>query len=158
MNNDLHRVYLLAGSNKGNKRGFLEIAEQSLSRLLGQLIKKSAIYESEPWGFEADERFVNQALLFETLLQPSETLKVIAEIERRNGRIRPSGGGYASRTLDIDILFYDNLILNTPDLQIPHPLLHLRAFALIPLCEIAPTLVHPVLNCTIEAIAGAQLL
>lgn len=156
MNSELHRVYLLTGSNAGNKTGFLKIAEQSLSQLLGRLINKSAIYESEPWGFEADERFVNQVLLFETLLQPAEILKVIADIERRNGRIRPAAGGYASRTLDIDILFYDDLILDTPDLQIPHPLLHLRAFALLPLCEIAPDFVHPALNRTIEEIIGKQ--
>ena len=156
MNSELHRVYLLTGSNAGNKTGFLKIAEQSLSQLLGRLINKSAIYESEPWGFEADERFVNQVLLFETLLQPTEILKVIAEIERRNGRIRPAEGGYASRTLDIDILFYDDLILDTPDLQIPHPLLHLRAFALLPLCEIAPDFVHPALNRTIEELIGKQ--
>ncbi|MDR0560023.1 MAG: 2-amino-4-hydroxy-6-hydroxymethyldihydropteridine diphosphokinase [Prevotellaceae bacterium] len=148
-NKSLHSVFFLNGSNLGDRIRFLEIAEQSLCQHIGRLVARSSVYESEPWGFSAEQNFLNQVLIIETELNPHEILETAGKIETENGRIR-SGNGYSSRTLDIDILYYDSLILNTPDLQIPHRRLHERRFALLPLCEIAPQFLHPVLKLTSE--------
>jgi 2-amino-4-hydroxy-6-hydroxymethyldihydropteridine diphosphokinase len=93
----------------------------------------------------SDKAFLNQVLLYETLLTPNEILQTIGVIEAENGRVHTKDG-YSSRNLDIDILFYDSLILNSADLTVPHPLLHVRRFTLLPLAEIAPDFIHPVLQ------------
>ncbi|MDR2026074.1 MAG: 2-amino-4-hydroxy-6-hydroxymethyldihydropteridine diphosphokinase [Prevotellaceae bacterium] len=142
-------VYLLTGSNLGDRKPYLDNAKHSLCRFAGELLKESSVYESEPWGFVSENAFLNQVLLYETVLKPHEILHIIKVIEAENGRIHTKNG-YSSRSLDIDILFYDSLILNSADLTIPHPMLHKRRFTLLPLAEIAPDFKHPVFKLNIR--------
>ncbi|MDR1170317.1 MAG: 2-amino-4-hydroxy-6-hydroxymethyldihydropteridine diphosphokinase, partial [Prevotellaceae bacterium] len=127
-------VYLLTGSNLGDRKSYLDSAKRSLCLSVGELLAESSIYESEPWGFVSENAFLNQVLLYETVLTPREILQTIKIIEAENGRIHAKSG-YSSRNLDIDILFYDNTVLNSADLTIPHPMLHRRRFTLLPLNE-----------------------
>jgi len=147
-------AYLLLGSNQGDKIAILQKAGERLQQLSIAPIVVSSLYESEPWGFEAEEWFLNQAVKIETDLKPHDLLRSILEIERSLGRVRQNGdgriAGYSSRTIDIDILLYENLVSETVDLQLPHPRMHLRRFVLMPLSEVAPGLIHPVLNVSIK--------
>ena len=140
-------AYILLGSNMGNKIRLLQEAAALIDRLAGKIVQYSSFYESEPWGFESDEWFINQVVVIRTSLSPEQLLKTTQEIERTLGRTtyRPTVGGerYTSRPIDIDILFYEEMIINTPALTIPHPLLHERLFTLQPLAEIAADLIHP---------------
>ena len=146
------RVVLLTGGNLGDKTRSLALARETVDLRIGRVICGSAVYESEPWGFSADETFLNQVLVIETDLEPVEVLDAVQDIEKGMGRRQiesPTGDGkrvYESRPIDIDILFFDDLILNTPRLTIPHPLIAEREFVLIPLREILPDYVHPVLK------------
>ncbi|MDR1114575.1 MAG: 2-amino-4-hydroxy-6-hydroxymethyldihydropteridine diphosphokinase [Tannerella sp.] len=142
-------VYLLVGSNLGDRKSYLNIAKQSLCEFAGDLLMESSVYESEAWGFVSENAFLNQVLLYETELSPNELLQTIKAIETKNGRIHTKNG-YSSRNLDIDILFYDNLILKSTDLTLPHPMLHKRRFTLMPLAEIAPDLFHPVFKLNVK--------
>jgi 2-amino-4-hydroxy-6-hydroxymethyldihydropteridine diphosphokinase len=142
-------VYLLTGSNLGDRNLYLNNAKQSLCKSVGKLLSESSIYESEPWGFVSENAFLNQVLLYETELTPNEILQSISSIEAENGRVHTKYE-YSSRNLDIDILFYDNLILYSADLTIPHPMLHKRRFTLLPLAEIAPDFKHPVFEVNIR--------
>lgn len=109
----------------------------------GQIIKTSSLYETEPWGFESENSFLNQVVLVDTFLSPSELLKTLLGIEKEAGRVRTSQK-YTSRILDIDILFYSDWVIQDENLKIPHPMLHLRRFTLEPLMEVAPEMIHPV--------------
>ncbi|MDD4968350.1 MAG: 2-amino-4-hydroxy-6-hydroxymethyldihydropteridine diphosphokinase [Paludibacter sp.] len=137
-------VYLGLGTNLGDKALNLNNAVSSLSLEIGNVLAVSSFYASKPWGFDSDNEFLNAVALVETNLSPFEVLAGTQQIERDMGRTVKSSGNYADRLIDIDILFYDNLILNQPTLVIPHPLLTKRDFVLIPLAELAPGLVHPV--------------
>lgn len=139
-------VYLGLGTNLGDKERNLNDAIISLSVYVGAIIRQSSFYVSEPWGFESDNRFLNAVALVETNLQPFDLLAKTQGIERMIGRTAKSVTGYADRLIDIDILFYDNLIVDQPTLKIPHPLIAERDFVLLPLAEIAPEFVHPVLG------------
>ena len=145
---------MLLGSNQGDKIAILQKAGERLQQLSIAPIVVSSLYESEPWGFEAEEWFLNQAVKIETDLKPHDLLRSILEIERNLGRVRQNGdgriAGYSSRTIDIDILLYENLVSETVDLQLPHPRMHLRRFVLMPLSEVAPGLIHPALNVSIK--------
>ena len=145
---------MLLGSNQGDKIAILQKAGERLQQLSIAPIVVSSLYESEPWGFEAEEWFLNQAVKIETDLKPHDLLRSILEIERSLGRVRQNGdgriAGYSSRTIDIDILLYENLVSETVDLQLPHPRMHLRRFVLMPLSEVAPGLIHPALNVSIK--------
>ena len=144
-------VFLLLGSNMGDRLSLLHEARTLLAAHAGAVVGQSGCYESEPWGFEADTLFMNQALQIDTRLTPMQLLSAIQRIERQLGRERTTPPGvYASRPIDIDILFYDNLVIDTPALTVPHPLLHRRRFALLPLCDLAPDYTHPVLHKTIS--------
>lgn len=111
------------------------------------LVERSSAYITEPWGFEADEWFLNELLVVETELEPDDLMDTLLAIERTLGRIRhPEKTGYSSRTVDLDILYYGDQIINTEKVTVPHPRLHLRKFALMPLCEIIPDFLHPVFN------------
>jgi len=136
-------VYFLLGSNMGNREEFLRYAREELQLKAGILKASSTLYETEAWGFECTDLFINQVILMECNKKPHELLGIIHHIESEAGRIR-SGTSYSSRTLDIDILFYGDQIVNTDDLVIPHPRLHLRRFCLVPLLEISPEFTHPV--------------
>lgn len=144
-------AYLLLGSNLGQKLNNLRSAENEIYQRIGDLIQKSSIYKSPPWGFEHNENFLNQVLQINTQHSPDYLLEIILGIERELGRVRSIAKNvYLPRIIDIDILFYNGLIMETEKLVIPHPRLHLRKFTLVPLQEIAPDLVHPVLEKTIN--------
>lgn len=141
----MKRVFLGLGTNLGDKRANLENALASISESIGMVTDRSSVYETEPWGFRTDDTFLNMVVQVETKLKPSGLLGRILMIEAKMGRLR-SGKEYASRIIDIDILFFGDVIMNTKSLAIPHPKMHERKFVLVPLCEIAPDLMHPVLN------------
>jgi len=141
---------LLLGSNLGNREALLARAQAFIRSDCGHIVKASKIYETEPWGFEADTMFLNQALLIDTLLSPEVLLAHCQKIESLLGRERPKIGDrkFDSRKIDIDILFYESLVCQTPDLTLPHPRLHLRRFALEPMAEVAPEWGHPIFGLT----------
>jgi len=145
----MSRLFLLLGGNIGNKSAIFKEAKNKLHEKLGKIVKKSSIYETEPWGFKAKDNFWNQSLIIETLLSPKEVLKITKETETELGRIRGEKR-YTSRTIDIDILFYGNLIINEPNLEIPHPRMINRRFVLVPLSEITSDMIHPVFKKTIK--------
>jgi 2-amino-4-hydroxy-6-hydroxymethyldihydropteridine diphosphokinase len=143
-------VFLLLGSNMGNRMQLLERACCMLQESGVWVEKKSSVYESAPWGFEAAQTFLNMALQVRTSLLPQRLLQAAQLVEQRMGRVRTAGSGYASRPIDIDILFYGDEVVSAPLLTIPHTLLHERRFALAPLAELAPEFVHPVLQKTMR--------
>lgn len=133
----LHEVYLALGSNLGNRRRLLDEAVRLIDRRVGRVVRQSSWIETEPWGFESAHRFLNGVVCCLTALAPHEVLRLTQAIERDMGRKSKTGcQGYADRTIDIDILFYDDLRLSTPDLTIPHPLMEQRDFVMVPLREI----------------------
>jgi 2-amino-4-hydroxy-6-hydroxymethyldihydropteridine diphosphokinase len=143
----MHQVFLGIGGNTGNKHDNFDKVYTFIKNELGDIIKRSSVYETPPWGFQSDENFWNQILVIETGFSPEELLQKIAEIENWFGRIREKSG-YISRKMDIDILYFDELVLNNEKLTIPHPQIANRLFVLVPLAEIAPDFVHPTLRLT----------
>ncbi len=141
----MYQVFLSIGGNLGNKRANFDKVYTHIQNELGKIILKSSVYETPAWGFVSEDSFWNQVLCIDTHLNPSEILDNIEKIDAVFGRKR-SGNGYSSREMDIDILYFDDNIINTENLTIPHPLLHNRLFVLVPLAEIAPDFVHPVLK------------
>ena len=137
-------AYLALGTNIGNKRRNMIPAAALLAERVGDVLALSGFYETEPWGFQSENTFLNAALQLETSLSPLELLKTTQEIEIEMGRTQKSNGAYHDRIIDIDILLYDNLVLQTPELTLPHPLMHERLFVMEPLAEIAPNVIHPV--------------
>ena len=146
-------VYLLLGSNLGDRQRFLNEATRLLQERASKVLKRSSIYETEPWGFTNKNNFLNQVLLVETSLNPYELLKVIKAIETKLGRIKKTQR-YSPRRIDIDILFYKNEVYFSDDLVIPHPRLHDRMFTLVPLNEIAPDYLHPIFKKTIRKLVN----
>ncbi len=145
----MKQVVLLLGSNIESRVLNLELALIALADKAGRVIMKSSIYESEAWGFESDSNFLNQVVIIETQHTPIIFLEYTQEIERKLER-KKTKNGYESRTIDIDILFFDDLIYDSEELTIPHPRLHMRKFTLKPLCEILPDIIHPLFNKTCE--------
>lgn len=141
-------VYLSLGSNEGDRLNSLVKAAKLIGNLIGRINKYSSVIESEPWGFSAEITFYNMVLLIDTECTPRQVLTKALEIETSLGRTR-HGKEYASRIIDIDILFYNTETINGDNLVIPHPLMHKRKFVLQPLSEVAPDLIHPVLNSSI---------
>jgi 2-amino-4-hydroxy-6-hydroxymethyldihydropteridine diphosphokinase len=139
-----HQVYLGLGSNLGDCRKNLERAIRLIGDRVGRVIRQSSFIETKPWGFESEHRFVNAVVLCETTKTPREVLLLTQQIERDMGRRKVNGAGlmvngqriYTDRIVDIDILLYDDLTIDEPDLKIPHPLMHQRDFVMIPLKEI----------------------
>ncbi|MFT4062606.1 MAG: 2-amino-4-hydroxy-6-hydroxymethyldihydropteridine diphosphokinase [Edaphocola sp.] len=142
--NQLHTAYLLLGSNMGNRLEMLQRARAALEKEAGRIAKASGIYETASWGVEGLPAHLNQALAMETSLSPMELLAAIQLIESRLGRERI--GKWGNRSIDIDIIYYDDWVVDTPTLTIPHPLMQQRNFVLAPLAAIAPHFLHPVLN------------
>jgi len=138
---------LALGSNMGRPRDFLQFALNELAQL-GQITAQSDVYLTAAWGLEDQADFENMALALQCKLKPEELLKACLSIEAKAGRIRKQKWG--PRCLDIDILFYEDLILHTPTLQIPHPQLHLRRFVLAPLAQISPQFIHPQLQLSVQ--------
>lgn len=144
-------VYLSLGSNFGDRIGYV----QQATSLLGAsdnitLIRTSAFYETEPWGMDSENWFVNAVVEIKTSLSPQDLLAECQRIETQLGRKREENKGYSDRTIDIDILFYNKDIINEENLTIPHKFVHLRAFTLVPLLELIPNFEHPVLHKTIS--------
>ncbi|RLD76293.1 MAG: 2-amino-4-hydroxy-6-hydroxymethyldihydropteridine diphosphokinase [Bacteroidetes bacterium] len=148
-------AYLLSGSNLGDRAGNLQSAITYIGKLAGEIVECSSVFESSSWGFDHPTPFLNQTLKVKTSLEPHELLKTLLKIEDKCGRVRRNIEEYESRTLDIDILFYDDLVIEDPDLTIPHPLLHLRRFTLLPLSTIAAGLVHPILHKSVKELLDA---
>jgi 2-amino-4-hydroxy-6-hydroxymethyldihydropteridine diphosphokinase len=140
------KVYLGLGTNLGDKERNLNEAISLLSLEIGDVVRQSSFLASKPWGFNSKNEFLNAVVLVETNLPPFDLLAKTQEIERSLGRIAKSANGYSDRLIDIDILLYDSQVVDLPALKIPHPLMAERDFVLIPLSEIAPQLVHPVLG------------
>lgn len=144
-------VYLSLGSNLGDKVGNIQQASSLLTNDGNlKLIRASAFYDTEPWGEKKQGWFLNAVLEISTKLSPIDLLKHCLNIEKIMGRVRDNNKKWAERIIDIDILFYDNDIINKIDLIIPHPLLHKRAFVLVPLLELIADYKHPIFNKTIE--------
>jgi len=137
-------TYLLLGSNLGNKKQNLEQAISYLALQAGRILNHSAIYETLAWGNTDQPSYLNQVLQIETTLQAQLLLQTINQIEKELGRQRRIR--WESRLIDIDILYYNNLVLQTESLIIPHPQIAFRRFTLVPLAEIAPDFIHPVLK------------
>lgn len=137
-------AYLALGTNIGNKRRNMITAAALLAERVGDVLALSGFYETEPWGFQSENTFLNAALQLDTSLSPLELLKATQEIEIEMGRTQKSNGAYHDRIIDIDILLYDDLVMQTPELTLPHPLMHERLFVMEPLAEIAPNVIHPV--------------
>ncbi len=141
-------VYLSAGSNMGDREAHLKGAVESLCKEGVDVVQVSPVYETEPWGISEQAWFLNLVIKAKTEMTPVELLSRLQAIEKACGRLRPYAG--APRTLDLDVLLYDDLVLNEPSLQVPHPRMALRRFVLVPLAQIAPDLRHPVLHQTIR--------
>ena len=125
------------GTNLGDKRKNIVEAINYIGELVGDVVRQSALYETEPWGFRSDNRFVNAAVCVDTRLSPRRLLEVTQRIEREMGRtLKSDGGEYHDRIIDIDILLYGDQHIDEPDLKIPHPLMHERDFVMTPLNEI----------------------
>jgi 2-amino-4-hydroxy-6-hydroxymethyldihydropteridine diphosphokinase len=144
----MNRTYLLIGGNVGDRHGNLQQAAQLIEAQAGKIVKRSAVYETAAWGKEDQPAFLNQVLQVETELEPTALLQSILNAEQQMGRIRQEK--YGPRTIDIDILLYNDLSMNTAELVIPHPQLPLRRFALMPLAEIAASRLHPILKKSID--------
>ena len=138
--------YLILGSNLGDPESSLKIALEKIKTELGEVIRTSSIYVTEPWGFKDQPPFYNQVAEVETDLNAQDTLNKLLEIETSMGRVRKEK--WSARIIDIDILYFDNQIIETDNLSIPHPGIPERRFVLVPLCELIPDQIHPVLNVT----------
>jgi len=136
-------VFLLLGSNLGERLQILQSAAGLIEERVGAIQSSSSIYETAPWGVLDQPVFLNQILSVQTALMPKEVLRIILDIEHELGRIRYERWG--ARVIDIDMLYFNDLVLDSARLTLPHPRLHERMFTLIPLNEIAPGFVHPLL-------------
>jgi 2-amino-4-hydroxy-6-hydroxymethyldihydropteridine diphosphokinase len=131
-----HQVYLGLGSNLGERKELIQKAITLVNERIGTVTRQSSLIETEPWGFESSHKFLNGVILCETALTPREVLKETQQIERELGRKKKTTLTYKDRPIDIDILLYDDLKVDEPDLKIPHPLMRQRDFVMIPLKEI----------------------
>jgi 2-amino-4-hydroxy-6-hydroxymethyldihydropteridine diphosphokinase len=138
----LHQAVLLLGSNEGDSLQNLIFAENEISKWAGQIKEASSIYTSEAWGKKDQSDFLNKVISIETALNPIALLKTLLTIEQSAGRIRKEKWG--PRTLDIDILYFDDIVYKDDQLMIPHTGIASRHFTLVPLCEICPMHIHPV--------------
>ncbi|MFM9826497.1 2-amino-4-hydroxy-6-hydroxymethyldihydropteridine diphosphokinase [Flavobacterium sp.] len=147
-----HQVVLSLGSNQGNRSENIENCMQLLHQDVGTIVKVSKLYETPAWGFESDA-FYNCAILMNTFKEADEILAQILAVENKLGRIRVENQGYQSRSIDIDLISYDELILDTEKLQIPHPLMQNRKFVLMPMLDLNLYWMHPILNKSIAELA-----
>jgi len=144
----MNEVFILLGGNLKDKSKIFEETRKLIGERIGMVTKQSSVYVTEPWGFES-ELFWNQALIARTNLNPHQILKQTQTIEKMMGRVKKSDQ-YEARVMDIDLLFYNDLILNTSELTLPHPKIGDRKFVLIPLNEIAPEKCHPVTGLRVQ--------
>jgi 2-amino-4-hydroxy-6-hydroxymethyldihydropteridine diphosphokinase len=138
-------VYLILGTNLGDRIKNLRKATELINKSIGKIIVLSSVYETEPWGFNHKSNFLNQVLKINTSLRPEEILEEIIKIEKLSGRKR-SNNKYEARVIDIDILFYDNKVIKSDRLIIPHPKIQERMFVLVPMAELQQDFIHPELQ------------
>jgi 2-amino-4-hydroxy-6-hydroxymethyldihydropteridine diphosphokinase len=148
-----HQVQILLGSNLGDRKSYLDKAIEIIGETLGEITQVSRVFVTPAWGIENASDFYNQAITLLTDHSASELLKALLDIESLLGRLRT--GQMTSRTIDLDIAFYDNRIIESEDLVIPHPRLHLRNFALAPLNDIAPRKNHPAIGKSVQELFEA---
>jgi len=147
----MSNLYLSIGTNLGDRQSNLKTAITLIGRRMGTVQAVSKVVETEPWGFQSPNTFLNQALQVTTDMNPVDALKAAQAIEREMGRASKSHNSmYADRLIDIDLIFFDDQVIELPGLKIPHPLMHKRQFVLEPLSEIAPEIVHPLLHKTVR--------
>lgn len=144
----MSKVFLSIGSNKGNRSVLINKAIDEIEKKIGVIISRSSIYQSKSWGFDSND-FYNLCLLIHTDIMPKSLLINLKKIEKSMGR-EDIDGSYSDRFIDIDILFYGNIIIDSEDLKIPHPKIEIRKFVLVPMLEIADDYVHPILNKSIK--------
>ncbi len=144
----MNKAYLLTGGNLGNTKQNLQLAAQHIENNCGQIVRQSAVYETAAWGNTQQPPFLNQVLELATSLNPEALMTTLLQIEEEMGRIRAEK--YGPRLIDIDVLLYNQEIVQTPVITVPHPELANRRFVLVPLAEIAPGLIHPVLHKTMQ--------
>jgi 2-amino-4-hydroxy-6-hydroxymethyldihydropteridine diphosphokinase len=137
------------GSNLGDKFAALGRAMELIREEAGEITAASSVWETEPWGFDADEQFLNMVVVIRTALQPGRLMQLFRSIEGRMGRKRSGGGRYESRIIDLDILLWESRVITMPGLEVPHPKLASRRFVLEPFAEVAPDAVHPVTGLTV---------
>jgi 2-amino-4-hydroxy-6-hydroxymethyldihydropteridine diphosphokinase len=148
----MNTAFLSLGSNLGDRLAHFLIAENHITKEIGSIIKSSSVYETEPWGYTDQPAFLNNVIEVKTNLNPTELLKAILAIEITMGRIRTDK--WHERIIDIDILFYEDLIVKENALEIPHPFIQKRKFVLMPLSDIANTFIHPVLKKSIKTLVA----
>ncbi len=144
----MNRAFLLIGGNMGNREANLAASSAMIHRRCGSVLQHSSLYETAAWGLEDQPDFLNQVLLVDTAHKPRELLETLLDIEQELGRIRQQKNG--PRTIDLDILLYNDDVIHEPGLQIPHPRMASRRFVLAPLAEIAGELIHPITSKTIR--------
>ncbi len=145
------RIYISTGSNLGDRLEFLQQGLDAVAQHIGEVLKVSSVVETPALGFDGNS-FLNACFLVETQLLPEQVMQNLLKIEKEYGRIRSSVKGYKNRTLDLDLLFYDDEIVQTENLSLPHPELQKRRFVLQPLAEIALDKIHPVLQKTVAVL------
>lgn len=154
----IREIFLSLGSNQGDRHKMLEMAVKSIEQETGTLLKRSSVYETEPWEMPGADPFLNQVIQISTSLSPPDLLKTLQKIEKKLGRIHhpasgishPASPAFFPRPIDIDILFYSNQIIDLPELVIPHQKIPERRFVLVPLAEIAADFIHPALKLSIR--------
>jgi 2-amino-4-hydroxy-6-hydroxymethyldihydropteridine diphosphokinase len=144
----MNKTWLLLGSNMGNSRQQLLLAKKHIAKRIGTITRSSALYQTAAWGKTNQPDFLNQVVVVETKLAADTVMQIILDIEHKMGRIRTQKN--APRIIDIDILFFNKAIIEQPGLSVPHPHLQNRRFVLIPLNELSPNFIHPVLQKTIH--------
>ena len=146
----MNTVYIQLGSNIGARESFIAKSIKQIEKNIGEIIAKSSVFETIPWGNENQNNFLNSVIKIKTPFDAFKVLQKSQEIENNLGRVRLRKWG--ERTIDIDILFYNNKIINTKELTVPHPLIQKRKFVLVPLSEIAPNYMHPILKKNISTL------
>lgn len=146
----MSELYVGLGSNLGDRANYLDKAIAEIQSCIGTITKRSEYYSTEPWGYDSPRPYLNACVCVETTLHWLECLELTQEIEKKLGRRLKTTAHYQDREIDIDLLLYDQLILNEPTLVLPHPFMHKRRFVLLPLSRIAPDLQHPVLKQSIQ--------
>jgi 2-amino-4-hydroxy-6-hydroxymethyldihydropteridine diphosphokinase len=147
----MKQIVLLLGSNIDNRLELLASACSLILKQIGPIVAASSIYESDPWGYDSNNPFLNQAVLIKTRFSPEKVLEKCLSIEAQLGRTRNENGTYADRNIDIDILLYEELIISNETLEIPHPRMHQRRFCMEPLTEIVPDWKIPTFGKTVRA-------
>ena len=153
----MNTAHLILGGNKGDKNNNLQSAIRQIEERAGIIVRKSDVFVTAAWGNSNQPDFFNQAVCIHTLLSAADLLNILLEIEIHLGRVRQHSEKWMERTMDIDILFFNNEIIDTPDLKIPHPYIQERKFVLVPMNQIASKLIHPIFDKSIETLLNESI-